>query len=134
MRGKAIKVDNIDDYLAAVPEEARGALEKLRRVIRSAARNATEVISYRMPMFKHKGRLLVGFAAFKNHCSFFPMSAKVLRAHVRELKGYRLSKGTIRFVPSKPIPVAVVKKLVRARITENEGAVKRPTGSANRCR
>jgi uncharacterized protein YdhG (YjbR/CyaY superfamily) len=71
-----------------------------------------------MPSFKYHG-LLVGFAAFKNHCSFFPMSTSVMEAHKKELKPYDTSKGTIRFQVDKPLPVALVRKLVKARIREN---------------
>jgi uncharacterized protein YdhG (YjbR/CyaY superfamily) len=108
----------VDEYLAAVPEEARATLEKLRKTIRAAAPRATEVISYQMPMYKHHG-MLVGFAAFKNHCSFFP-GAKAIATHKDELKAYGTSKGTIRFPVNKPLSAALVKKLVKERIAENE--------------
>jgi uncharacterized protein YdhG (YjbR/CyaY superfamily) len=80
---------------------------------------ATEVISWRMPMFKYKGQL-VGFAAFSNHCSFFPMSSSVIAALKNELKDFSTSKGTIRFPLDKPLAAALVKKLVKARIAQNE--------------
>ena len=108
----------VDDYLAALPEEKRATLEKLRKVIKAAAPKATEVISYQMPMYKHHG-MLVGFAAFKDHCSFFP-GAKAVATHKDELKAYGTSKGTIRFPVDKPLPAALVKKLVKERIAENE--------------
>jgi uncharacterized protein YdhG (YjbR/CyaY superfamily) len=108
----------VDDYLAALPEQARATLEKLRKAVKAAAPQATEVISYQMPMYKHHG-MLVGFAAFKDHCSFFPGSSPVA-AHKDELKAYKTSKGTIRFPIDKPLPAALVKKLVRTRIAENE--------------
>jgi uncharacterized protein YdhG (YjbR/CyaY superfamily) len=114
----------IDDYLAAVPDEARATLEKLRKTIRAAAPKATETISYRIPTFKYHGPL-VAFAAFPNHCSFFPMSPSVMEAHKDELKPYETSKGTIRFPAHKPLPAALVKKLVKARIAENEARLKR---------
>ena len=109
---------NVDEYIAGVPKEARATLEKLRKTIRAAAPMASEVISYQMPMYKHHG-MVIGFAAFKDHCSIFPGSA-VMDAHKVELKGYDTSKGTIRFPASKPLPAALVKKLVKARIAENE--------------
>jgi uncharacterized protein YdhG (YjbR/CyaY superfamily) len=116
---------NVDEYLAGVPKEARATLEKLRKTIRAAAPMASEVISYQMPMYKHHG-MVIGFAAFKDHCSIFPGSA-VMDAHKVELKGYDTSKGTIRFPASKPLPAALVKKLVKARIAENEArAAKKP--------
>jgi len=109
----------VDEYLASVPEPARGTLEKMRVAIRSAApAGATEVISYRIPMFKYKG-MLMGFAAFANHCSLFPGLAPV-QLLKKELKGFETSKGTIRFPVDKPPPAALVKKLVKARIVENE--------------
>jgi uncharacterized protein YdhG (YjbR/CyaY superfamily) len=108
----------IDEYLRTVPEPARATLEKLRKVIKSAAPKATEVISYQMPGFRYQG-MLVYFAAFKNHCSLFPGSA-VMASHVEELKAYETSKGTIRFPIDKPLPAALVRKLVKARIADNE--------------
>jgi len=111
---------DVDEYLAGVPEPARSTLQKVRAAIRAAAPpEATEAISYRIPTFQYKGGL-VGFAAFENHCSFFPMSSSVVDAFKDELKGYQTSKGTIRFPVDKPLPAALVKKLVKARIAENE--------------
>ena len=109
----------INEYLTGVPEPARGTLQKLRAVIRSAApRDATEVISYGIPMFKYKG-MLMGFAAFAKHCSLFPGSGPI-EALKDQLKDYPQSKGTVRFPVDKPPPAALVKKLVKARIAENE--------------
>lgn len=119
----AKKAETVDDYLATVPEDARVTLEKLRKTIKAAAPMATEVISYQIPMYKHHG-MLVGFAAFKNHCSFFP-GAKPIATHKDELKAYETSKGTIRFPVGKPLPAALVKKLVKVRIAENEANLKR---------
>lgn len=111
---------NVDEYLAGVPEPARSTLNRVRAAIRSAAPpEATEAISYRMPTFRYKG-LLVGFAAFSNHCSFFPMSLSVMEAFKNELKDFHTSKGTIRFPVDKPLSAALVKKLVKARIAQNE--------------
>src|SRR6266852_555312 len=109
---------NVDEYLAGVPKKARSTLEKLRRTIKAAAPMAAEVISYQMPMYKHHG-MVIGFAAFKNHCSIFP-GAAVMDAHKEELKRYSTSKGTIRFPVNHPLPATVVKKLVQTRIKENE--------------
>jgi uncharacterized protein YdhG (YjbR/CyaY superfamily) len=110
----------VDEYLAGVPEPARSTLNKVRAVIRSAAPpEATETISWQMPMFKYKG-LLIGFAAFSNHCSLFPMSSSVMAAFKNELKDFSTSKGTIRFPVDQPLPAALVKKLVKARVAENE--------------
>ena len=105
-------------YLAAVPKDARAALAKLRKAIRATAPKATEGISYQIPMYKHHGPL-VSFAAFGDHCGFYVMSPKVMRAYAAELKGYKTGKGSIRFPAEKPLPAALVKKLVKARIAEN---------------
>ena len=123
-RGSAAKGNvapkNVDEYLAGVPEPARSTLNKVRAAIRSAAPpEATEVISYRIPMFKYKG-MLMGFAAFSNHCSLFPGSLSALKALKNELKDFHTSKGTIRFPMDKPPSAALVKKLVKARVAENE--------------
>jgi uncharacterized protein YdhG (YjbR/CyaY superfamily) len=115
---KSAPPKDVDEYLADVPKEARATLEKLRKAIKAAAPRASEVISYQMPMYKQNG-MLVGFAAFKDHCSLFPGPA-VIKAHQEELKGYKTSKGTIRFPSDKPLPAALVKKLVKTRIRENE--------------
>jgi uncharacterized protein YdhG (YjbR/CyaY superfamily) len=110
---------SVEDYLAALPEGSRAALEKLRNVIKAAAPGATETISYQMPALREHGRLLVSYAAFKDHCSFFPMSTKVIEAHMDELRPYFSGKGTIRFRTDKPLPTAIVTKIVKARIEEN---------------
>ena len=114
----------VDEYLAGVPEPARSTLKKIRATIRSAVpAEATEAISYRIPAFVYKG-LLMWYAAFADHCSLFPGSS-VIVAFKNELKGYSVSKGTIRFPVDKPLPAALVKKLVKARIAENEGRKRR---------
>lgn len=119
---------DIDEYLAGVPEPARGTLQKVRAAIRSAApREATEAITYRIPTFKYKGSL-VAFAAFKNHCSLFPMSMAVIAEFKDELKGFHTSKGTIHFPLDKPLPSGLLKKMVKARVAQNEER-KRPKPS-----
>ena len=115
---------NTDEYIANVPEPARTTLKKVRAVIRSVVpRGTTEVISYGMPAFKNNG-VLVWFAAFSDHCSLFP-TASVIEAFKNELKGYSISKGTIQFPVDKPLPAALVKKLVEARIAQNESKKRR---------
>jgi uncharacterized protein YdhG (YjbR/CyaY superfamily) len=123
-RGAAAKGNavpkNVDEYLAGVPEPARSTLNRIRAVIRSAVPpEATEAITYRIPTFKYKGSLLA-FAAFSNHCSLFPMSLAVMAAFKNELKDFHTFKGTIHFPMDKPLPAALVKKLVKARIAEKE--------------
>jgi uncharacterized protein YdhG (YjbR/CyaY superfamily) len=110
----------VDAYLATMPEEARPTLEKLRKTLKAAAPQATETISYGIAMLKLQGRPLVGFGATKNHCAFYVMSPPVMEAHKDKLKSYDTSKGTIRFPAGKPLPAALVKKLVKARIAEND--------------
>ena len=116
---------SVEDYLAALPEAPRAALETLRTTIRAAAPEATETISYGMPAFKLRGRFLVWYAAFTHHCSLFPASARVLEAHGEELKPYFSGKGTIRFTTDKPLPSALVKKIVKTRIEENAALTRR---------
>src|SRR5882672_10939699 len=100
-KGKAAQ--NVNEYLANTPEPARSTLKHIRAVIKSVVpKDATEVISYGMPMFKYNG-MLVGYAAFKSHCSLFPTGSGVLDRFEKELKGYRTSKGTIQFPSDKPL-------------------------------
>ena len=127
-RGSAAKGSgapkNVEEYLAGVPEPARSTLNKLRAAIRSAVPpEATETISYRIPAFKDEG-ILLWFAAFSNHCSLFPTAA-VVEAFKDELKGFSTSKGTIHFPTDKPLPTALIKKLVKARVAQVESK-KRP--------
>jgi uncharacterized protein YdhG (YjbR/CyaY superfamily) len=118
-KGKAV-AKNVDEYLAGLPEPARSTLKRVRAVIRSMVpAETTEVISYGIPTFKYK-QGLVAFAAFRDHCSFFPMGSSVLDAFKEELKGFRVSKGTLHFPLDRPLPAALVKKIVKARIAQNE--------------
>ena len=120
MAGKPrTKAKTIDEYLAALSDDKRAALEKLRKTIRAAAPKAEECISYRLPAFRLNGRMLVAFGATAQHCAFYLMSSSTVDAHKGELKDYDTSKGTIRFQADKPLPAALVRKLVKARISEN---------------
>jgi uncharacterized protein YdhG (YjbR/CyaY superfamily) len=115
---------NVDEYLASVPEPARSTLNKMRAAIRSAVpAEATEVISYRMPAFRHNG-VLVWFAAFSDHCSLFPTAA-VIEKFKNELKRFSTSKGTLHFPTDKPLPTALIKKLVKARVAQNKSRKRR---------
>jgi uncharacterized protein YdhG (YjbR/CyaY superfamily) len=110
----------VDAYLAKVPDPARTTLEKVRATIRSVVpAETTEKLSYGIPSFHYKGGL-VAYAAFKKHCSFFPMQASLIDEMKDELKAYRTAKGTLQFPLDKPLPVTLVKKMVKARIAENE--------------
>jgi uncharacterized protein YdhG (YjbR/CyaY superfamily) len=116
--------ENVDEYLADVLEPARSTLNKMRAAIRSVVPpEATETISYGIPAFKHNG-VLVWFAAFSNHCSLFP-TASVIESFKNELKGFSTSKGTIHFPTDKPLPIALAKKLVKARVAQNESKKQR---------
>jgi uncharacterized protein YdhG (YjbR/CyaY superfamily) len=120
MSPKMKKYESVEAYLADQPDDARAALEQLRKRIRVAAPRAEEGMTYGMPGFKLHGRPLVSYAAFSDHCSFFPMSPKVLEDLADEVKGLQTSKGTIQFRSEKPLPPALVKKIVKARIEEIE--------------
>jgi uncharacterized protein YdhG (YjbR/CyaY superfamily) len=110
----------VEEYLARVPEPQRSTLTKVRAVIQSVLpEEATEVISYRMPCVKYKG-MLVGYAAFTDHCSLFGMSSTLLGPMRDDLKKYSTSKGTIRFAVDKPLPASLIKKLVKAAITAKD--------------
>jgi uncharacterized protein YdhG (YjbR/CyaY superfamily) len=108
----------IDAYLNGVSDENRAALQHLRTVIKAAAPEADECISYMMPAFKYKGKALVYFAAFTKHCSFFP--GGIVKGFEAELKDYKTAKGTIQFSPKKPLPDDLVRRIVLYRIQENE--------------
>jgi len=108
----------IDARLAALPADQRAALQALRTAIAAAAPEAEEAISYGMPAFRYHGRSLVSYAAFTAHCSFFPMSSELLEAHRDELAGFATAKGTVRFTPEHPLPVVLVARIVRERMTQ----------------
>jgi uncharacterized protein YdhG (YjbR/CyaY superfamily) len=111
---------DIEAYFAGLPADKRAALQKLRKDIQAAAPHAEEGLSYGLPGFRLNGRPLACFAAAADHCSLHPMSAAVIRAHAADLAGYETSKGTIRFPPGKPLPAALVRKIVRTRMAELE--------------
>jgi uncharacterized protein YdhG (YjbR/CyaY superfamily) len=115
------KPKSADEYLAALPEDKRAALEALRRTIREAAPEAEECVSYSLPAFRQGGPL-VAYGATARHCALYLMSGQTVEAHRDDLAGYDTSKGTIRFAPERPLPDALVRKLVRARIAENAAA------------
>ena len=110
----------VESYLAGLTPQKRAALKALRKAIRSAAPEAEECISYGVPAFRLNGKFLVAMAAAANHCSFYPGS--VLRSLKIDLKGYDTSKGTIRFQSAKPLPAALVRKIIKARIAQRHSA------------
>lgn len=110
---------SVDEYIAAIPEPARSVITRMRTTIRSVLPSeVAETISYRIPAFKLK-RVLVWYAAFQNHCSLFP-GAAVIESFKDELSGYTISKGTVQFPIAKPLPTALIKKLVKARMRAEE--------------
>ena len=118
MRGMK-KFASVADYLKAVPPAQRAALQKVRKTIKAAAPEAAELISYGIPAYKHHG-MLVYIAAFKNHCSLFGVGAALMKTHQKALAPYKMSKGTIQFTVDKPLPTALVRQLVKARVAQNE--------------
>ena len=113
------KPRTIDEYLADVTADQRVALEKLRKTIRAAAPGVEESISYGIPAFRLNGRSMVFLGAWSNHCSFYPGSSRTLKKFRRDLAGFQVTKGTIRFSPNCSLPIALVKKLIKARMAED---------------
>jgi len=124
------KPKTIDEYLASLPPAERRTLQQLRKAIHSAAPGAEETISYGIPGFRLGGRLLVSFGAAANHCAFYP-GAHPLEAHRKEVDRYDTSRGTIRFPKDRPLPTALVRKLVKTRIAERT-ARRGPAGRSSR--
>ena len=120
------KPESIDRYLASLSAEKRAALERLRKAIKAAAPGAEECISYQLPAFRLNGRMLVWFGAASNHCAFYP-GARPIETHKDELAAYDTSKGTIRFQADRPLPAALIRKLVKTRVAEN--AARKAVGS-----
>jgi uncharacterized protein YdhG (YjbR/CyaY superfamily) len=107
---------DVDAFIEASPKQAQAKLKQLRQIVRTTAPNAEEKISYKMPVYRHNGKWLVGFAGFKNHIGFYGMSGTFFERFKKELKDYDTSKGTIRFPLDKPLPVGLIRKLIKARM------------------
>jgi uncharacterized protein YdhG (YjbR/CyaY superfamily) len=121
----------VDEYLATVPQDVRKALQKLRRIIKSVVPEAEERIAYRIPIFRLQHDL-VGFSAQRNPqkrlCSFYTTSPPLVKAMKKDLQDYKVSGATIHFTPEKPLPAALVKKIVRARVKESSGKTRKYEG------
>jgi uncharacterized protein YdhG (YjbR/CyaY superfamily) len=110
--------NSVDEYLAALPADQRAALDKLRKTIKAAVPGGTETIAYQMPAIRFDGLLVVSYAAFKDHCSLFPMSYRAFQENAEAIKPYLAEKSTLHFTPDKPIPAALVRKIVKTRLEE----------------
>jgi|SRR5436305_8942043 len=110
--------DEVDAYLLALDGPKRDTLEKLRATILDIVPEAEQVISYRVPAFRLDGQIVAGFAAFKNHLSYLPFSGSVLGQFADELEGYTMTKGSLHFPVDRPLPTALVRKLVSARLAD----------------
>lgn len=124
----------IDDYLASVSPDRRAALEKLRRTIRSVIPGAEECISYSIPAFRHQGEVVAGFLATAKGCSYFPFSGTTLSTLSSELSGYGKTKSALHFDPKRPLPAALVRKLIKARIAETKSPARASKRSATQPR
>jgi uncharacterized protein YdhG (YjbR/CyaY superfamily) len=118
MTDSTMATARIEATLAGLPPEQRAALQALRETIAAAAPEAVETISYGMSAFRYHGRALVAYAAFKAHCSLFPMSAALIEEHRDELTGFATARGTLRFTPEHPLPNDLVKRIVRERMAQ----------------
>ena len=114
-----MKARTVDEYIKGFPPGVQDALQDLRKTIRTAAPDAEEKIGYGMPGYRQSG-WLVFFGGFKDHCSFFPASKAVVQGHKKELKGFETKAGTIHFTPEHRLPAALVKRIVKERMRENE--------------
>ena len=114
------KYQDVDEYMAQLPDDRQAVMEQLRSTIRSAAPDATEAISYNMPAFRLNGRFLVSYEAFKRHYSLFPWSDAMLEELGEEMNRYAVGKGTIRFPADDPIPLDLVTRIVEFRHREVE--------------
>jgi uncharacterized protein YdhG (YjbR/CyaY superfamily) len=113
-----MSAEDVDEYLRGIEEPKRGTLEALRRTILGIVPDAEQVISYKVPAFRVEGRIVAGFAAFKDHLSYLPFSGSVLPELASELEGYTMTKSALHFPVDRPLPRALVRKLIAARRSE----------------
>ena len=111
--------ETVDEYIGSLPEDRRGPMQEIRRAVREAAPEATEVISYNMPALKQDGRFLVSYSAFKRHYSLFAWSDEMLEAIGDDLRRHATGRGTIQFPADEPIPVDLVRRVVEFRLAEH---------------
>ena len=121
---KSSKPTSIDEYIAGFPKATQKPLEQIRQTVRKAAPGAEETISYSMPTFTLKGRYLIYFAGFKNHIGFYPAPTGI-EEFEKELSGYKTGRGSVQFPLDKPMPLDLVRRIVKFRIRENLGRAKR---------
>jgi uncharacterized protein YdhG (YjbR/CyaY superfamily) len=112
-------IKTVNDYISLFPEDKQRAMEHLRQLIKTIIPQAEECISYQIPMYKYHG-MLVGFAAYAHHCSFTAANAHTLETFRADLKGFKFSPSTVQFTPENPLPDALIERIVRAKIKENE--------------
>lgn len=118
----AAKPSSIDEYIANFPEDVQRILQEIRAVIRGAAPGATETISYDMPTFNLNGSYLIYFAGWKKHVALYPVTGNISRVLSAELSGYKGTKGSVHFPLNKPMPLDLIREIIRLRIAENEAA------------
>lgn len=109
---------NVAAFIKASPEEPQPKLKQLRKIVKDVLPDAEETISYKMPLYKLHGKGVVAFAGFKSHIGFYPMSGSLLDSFKKELRNYKTSKGAVQFPLDKPLPVALIKRLIKARIKQ----------------
>ncbi len=110
----------IDEYLAGVSPASRALLQKLRKAIHAVVRDVEECISYGMPAFRHRGKVIAGFQATSKGCSYYPFSGTTLKTLAHDVDGYSQTKSALHFGPDNPLPASLVRKLLEARMAEGE--------------
>jgi uncharacterized protein YdhG (YjbR/CyaY superfamily) len=117
--------NDIDIYLSKQPKDIQLALDRVRQTIMAIVPDAEQTINYGMPMIRYQGKMLIGFDVFKNHCSLFPCSGSTVVLFKEALKNFVTTKGSIHFTVEKPLPLALIRKITKQRMEENESIVKK---------